>query len=150
MSEVPAHFTRGRRKAQLCFSSKKNKWAGVAEFCKRRRAKYPWPTPKKSKSCTATVIERNHLLGKELPSLPLWHFPLFMIKYKKSSHMKTVDNWRELTHILNTEGANRYIEFDKHGRHCRAEIEHYSQTEKFLFILLKNICVYNKNKKKWL
>lgn len=64
--------------------------------------------------------------------------------------MKTVDNWRELTHILNTEGANRYIEFDKHGRHCRAEIEHYSQTEKFLFILLKNICVYNKNKKKWL
>ncbi|QQR76295.1 hypothetical protein IPJ63_02160 [Candidatus Nomurabacteria bacterium] len=63
--------------------------------------------------------------------------------------MKTVDNWRELTHILNTEGANRYVEFYRHGKHCRAEIEHYSQSEKFLFVLLKNICVYNKKNNKW-
>lgn len=63
--------------------------------------------------------------------------------------MKTADNWKELTHLLKTEGANRYISFEKHGKKYRAEIEQYSETEKFLFIQIKNICKYNRRIGKW-
>jgi len=64
--------------------------------------------------------------------------------------MHAIDNWKPFIHYLNTEGiGDRIVEFDRYGKTCRAIIEHYSVYEKHLILKVKDVAIYNKQKKEF-